>query len=173
VVDKKAPVKLRTKVRELYTKWNKVERFTVPGFFDEVLRLYPDLCEAEKNRLFREAISGWVRKLIQEVPSRQMPMLPLALADEELPVRIPLRPAGKKSGPAVWTLFPDVTFAELDDHVEDFEKPRFNKRRLGLQRTRDFLASRMTGARRNQPIGPVLADVAQKESKSAAEKKKP
>jgi hypothetical protein len=169
---KPIPVKLRTKVRELYLKWNEVDRFTTPIFFDEVVRLYPELVEAERNRLFREAISGWVRKLMQEAPSRQI-VLPMKLADEELPFRIPIRPDGKRSGPANWTLFQDVTYAELDSHVETFEpRPRFNKTHIGLQHTRDLLKPKMARSHRDEPIGPVLIAMAEKESKGASGRKR-
>ena len=67
-----SPAKLRTRLRERYNELKEEPRLTVARLVSEVSEANPDLVEAEKERLYREAMSAWAshkRSAPDRVPS--------------------------------------------------------------------------------------------------------
>ena len=92
-------------------------------------------------------------------------ILPISLAGVDPPSKIAVRPKGIKSGPAIWVLADELTYDELNRKVANSE-PRSNtpSEWAKLKALRDVLKPLMEKDHPNEPIGPVLAELARKRS---------
>lgn len=176
--------KLRTKVRELIFELQLQGRITTADLTAEIMRCYPDLCEEEKDRLFRDALSKMAREMLKSTAisakSAQF-MLPMALEQVKrtLPASISLPPkpaidgeTGEVTMPeeVVWTPLEEATFGELELHLESLyagiqaDQARYR----ALNEVRNYLRPHMdSDDHRDEPIGPVLAELAAKEQEEA------
>jgi hypothetical protein len=164
------PVKLRTKVREVYDQFGAMPRVEVNEIVLRVTATHPELVEKEKDRLFRETIAAWVRSLCHKEDSSQL-ALPLALTDVDPPARIAVRSNGQKSGPATWVRIDEATYDELDRKVASLEARRkVDTELVSLIQIRDYLKPHMEKLRRNEAIGPMLAELRSLETAEEAAK---
>jgi hypothetical protein len=92
------PQKLRSKLRELIESLPEYRRPSIAEIVSEVTRFHSDLVEHEKDRLFKDAISSWARKILsQKAGSSTQLFLPIVGLAENLPRRIALRNGNKKN----------------------------------------------------------------------------
>jgi hypothetical protein len=134
---------------------------------DGVTKKAPKLVDLEKQRLFREAIGAWARRILRSdsnsLRSSQL-VLPMELGPMALPVCLAVRPHGKKSGEAEYIEIPDATYAQLESDIERREEIiRETKQLQNLRRLREYLAPRMAD-HPHLKIGPVLARIAKEQT---------
>jgi hypothetical protein len=169
---KTSPTKLRTLIREVYSDLKKsgLKQVMIHDLVAEATRRQPKLVEQEKDRLFRDAISAWTRRILKSssdsLRTSQL-SLPIELGHVILPVCIPVRPAGRHTGEAEWIETYDITFAQLDREIS-YRRTVINgnKELISLEKVRAYLAPHMA-KRPDNAIGPVLAQLAEKEATAA------
>jgi hypothetical protein len=151
-------------IRGVYSDLRVLGPPTIAEIVASVSTRYPKLVEKEKARLFNEVIASWARKILSSdsdaLRSSQL-VLPIELSGVSLPVCISVR---KKKGETVYKDTSDASFADLDAEILFIESRIRESRRLSsLKVLREFLAPHMAEKHRNEPIGPVLARLAQEQ----------
>ncbi len=155
--------KLRTVIRQVYSDLKKdgKKRISIYQIRDKIVQNYSKLVEIEKERLFRDAISDWIRQTLKSGSSslraKQL-SLPLDLGPVYLPLCISIRSIGRSVGEAEWVEPYDISFAELCQEIAKRTETvtiKQVKELRSLEKLKEYLAPYMERTP-DDPVGLVL-----------------
>jgi hypothetical protein len=173
--NKKPIPKLRSLIRQVYAelKSTGATRVTTNELINAAISKHPKSVAQEKDRLFREAIGNWARKILtsdsDSLRSVQL-LLPLGLENVALPVCIAVRSDNRKVRAAGYIETYHTTYSQLENEIaKETAGLKESIKLTSLKRVRDYLRPHMA-SKPDEPIGPVLARLkAEEEAAEAVE----
>lgn len=157
---------LRTAIRSSIDELQRHSRMTTKSLVDTVMDRYPELVDAARTKLVREAIAKWARQAMKKEAESEIAgqaVLPLEVKGLGIPSSICLPVKNEDDESEIeWVPLSDATFEELEVHISYMrgqiaaDMNRLKK----LEQLHDVLAPHMADDHREEAIGPVLHELA-------------